>query len=89
MLGVYRIDEFYWDKTQGKEADLSRGSRVFPRSALLGAQVGQARLAWERSSAAGGGDRVRDYGLSGEGETPHPVRSADSTSPSGRGGSAE
>jgi peptide/nickel transport system substrate-binding protein len=22
MLGVYRIDEFYWDKTQGKEARL-------------------------------------------------------------------
>ncbi|MFL5139761.1 MAG: hydantoinase B/oxoprolinase family protein [Microvirga sp.] len=31
-------------------------------------------------------DRVRGYGLSGEGVPPHPVRFADSTSPSGRGG---
>jgi peptide/nickel transport system substrate-binding protein len=68
MLGVYRIDEFYWDRTQGKEAGLapSLSRRERPSRA-------------ER-------DRVRDYGLSGEGETPHPVRSADSTSPSGRGG---
>jgi peptide/nickel transport system substrate-binding protein len=27
MLGVYRIDEFYWDKTSGKEASLSRRER--------------------------------------------------------------
>jgi len=31
-------------------------------------------------------DRVRGYGLSGEGVPPHPVHFADSTSPSGRGG---
>ena len=27
MLGVYRIDEFYWDKTAGKEASLSSAGR--------------------------------------------------------------
>ena len=26
MLGVYRVDEFYWDKAAGKEASLSAPS---------------------------------------------------------------